>query len=106
MRNELTSAEFALNLDGAGGGGINGQARGGSSGSAKSSSSSSTASPPGSATAAGGSSGSDSGSSSSTSSKVEIDFDSYAERLEGSLRALQAGRPLALLEAVSEDEVR
>eukprot|EP00752_Nemacystus_decipiens_P004120 g3769.t1 len=98
VRNELTSAEFALNLNGAGGGGVNGQARGGvSSGGSPRSSSSSTTKPtkPG-ATAAGGSS----------SSKVEIDFDSYAERLEGSLRALQAGRPVALLEAVSEDELR
>lgn len=93
MRNELTSAEFALNLNGAGsGGGTNGQA-GGNGGGSSAQSSSSTASSPA-ATAGGG------------GSKVEIDFDSYAERLEGSLRALQAGRPLALLEAVSEDEVR
>lgn len=110
VRNELTSAEFALNLNGAGsssrgsssssgtggGGGMKGQAKGNSSGSAESPSS--TTSSPAAATAAGGGSGG--------GSKVEIDFDSIAERLEGSLRALQAGRPLSLLEAVSEDEVR
>ncbi|CAM9814490.1 unnamed protein product, partial [Ectocarpus sp. 4 AP-2014] len=38
-------------------------------------------------------------------SKSEIDFETIAERLEASLRALQAGRPLSLLEAISPDEL-
>lgn len=107
VRNELTSAEFALNLNGAmwtgsgtaeatfsstptSGGIINGEATStsGPSASSASSSSSSVVTTP----AAG--------------SKTEIDYDSIAERLEASLRALQAGRPLSLREAVTEDEVR
>ncbi|CAM9495735.1 unnamed protein product [Pylaiella littoralis] len=107
VRNELTSAEFALNLNGAmwtgsgtaeatfsstptSGGIINGEATStsGPSASSASSSSSSVVTTP----AAG--------------SKTEIDYDSIAERLEASLRALQAGRPLSLREAVTEDELR
>lgn len=95
VRNELTSAEFALNLNGAtrgsstgGGGGtppaINGQSTG--PGAPSASAAPASAATPG--------------------SKSEIDFEMIAERLEASLRALQAGRPLSLLEAVSPDEVR
>lgn len=35
-----------------------------------------------------------------------IDYDIIAERLETSLRTLQAGQPAALLGAISQDEVR
>lgn len=38
--------------------------------------------------------------------KGGIDYDSIAERLEESLRTLQAGRPMALLDAISQEEVR
>lgn len=86
VRNDLTSAEFALNLnafqvdrsataavegvsDGVMGEGKGGKGEGG-----------------------GG-------------AKSKIDYDSIAERLEASLRTLQAGRPLSLLEAISEGEV-
>lgn len=103
VRNELTSAEFALNLNGA--------VRAGSS-------SRSTANPTTPVTnndktaSTGGPAASSSSSSSSTvagvgaGSKTEIDYDSIAERLEASLRALQAGRPLSLGEAVTQDEVK
>lgn len=37
--------------------------------------------------------------------KSKIDYDSIAERLEASLRTLKAGRPLSLLEAISQGEV-
>lgn len=37
--------------------------------------------------------------------KGGIDYDSIAERLEESLRTLQAGRPMALLDAISQEEL-
>ena len=87
VRNDLTSAEFALNLNAfridpgwsaderaAAAGVVDGVANGGRGG------------------------GGD------TMSK--IDYDRIAERLEAILRTLKAGRPLSLLETISQEEVR
>ena len=91
VRNELTSAEFALNLNGKSGS-VGTLPRG----TATTSSGGSTSSR---------SSGGGGGGGSGGGGKSEIDYDSIAERLEASLRTLQAGRPLSLLEAISQDEV-
>ncbi|CAN0508477.1 unnamed protein product, partial [Ectocarpus sp. 12 AP-2014] len=102
VRNELTSAEFALNLNGAtrgmstggdGGGGGGGGTPPGINGQSTSPGAPSSSAAPAGATATPG-------------TKSEIDFETIAERLEASLRALQAGRPLSLLEAISPDELR
>lgn len=102
VRNELTSAEFALNLNGAVAAPVAaavaatvGKAAGDTV--AVGGSSSSSGDPEGVSSKGRGQGG---------GSQSQIDYDSIAERLEASLRALQAGRPLSLLEAVSEDEVR
>lgn len=94
VRNELTSAEFALNLNGAATG------RGNKTTSVENSAPRATA-------AVGGGVGGvgDDGGVGGAGNKSEIDYDSIAERLEASLRALQAGRPLSLMEAISQDEV-
>ncbi|CAN0302885.1 unnamed protein product [Ectocarpus fasciculatus] len=92
VRNELTSAEFALNLNGA----TRGSSTGGGGGTPPAINGQSTGPRAPSASAAPATPG----------SKSEIDFETIAERLEASLRALQAGRPLSLLEAVSPDELR
>lgn len=106
MRNELTSAEFALNLNGAisapppattaASAGTKGEKTAGVTGTGGASSSSSSGSGSAAVAASPPSAG---------SVKSEIDYESIAERLEASLRALQAGRPLSLLEAVSQEEV-
>lgn len=87
VRNELTSAEFALNLNGAAGI-INGRIQ---------TVEKATEGTPVVSGKRGGL---------TKAGMNEIDFDSIAERLEASLRSLQAGRPLSLQEAISEDEVR
>lgn len=84
MRNELTSAEFALNID-APLGRINGDPA-------------STGEPMG--TGSHGAGDNDSGGAGSA-----IDFDGIAERLEARLRALQAARSLSFLETLPEGEV-
>eukprot|EP00904_Undaria_pinnatifida_P010440 jgi/Undpi1/6526/HiC_scaffold_20.g09005.m1 len=92
VRNELTSAEFALNLNGKSGS-VGTLPRG----TATTSSGGSTSSR---------NSGGGGGGGSGGGGKSEIDYDSIAERLEASLRTLQAGRPLSLLEAISQDELQ
>ncbi|CAN0518621.1 unnamed protein product, partial [Ectocarpus sp. 8 AP-2014] len=96
VRNELTSAEFALNLNGA----TRGMSTGGGGGTPPGINGQSTS--PG----APSSSAAPAGAAATPGSKSEIDFETIAERLEASLRALQAGRPLSLLEAISPDELR
>ncbi|CAM9900010.1 unnamed protein product, partial [Ectocarpus sp. 13 AM-2016] len=104
VRNELTSAEFALNLNGAtrgmSTGGGDGGGGGGGGGTPPSINGQSTS--PG----APSSSAAPAGATATPGSKSEIDFETIAERLEASLRALQEGRPLSLLEAISPDELR
>lgn len=102
VRNELTSAEFALNLNGAGSGSKNDREkkRNGNDNGGEDSVNSAVGRAAGGSTAVGRGGG-----AVAAGSKSEIDYDSIAERLEASLRTLQAGRPLSLLEAVSQDEV-
>lgn len=95
VRNELTSAEFALNID-APRPRVNGR-----------SASNTGADWAGNGDGDGRDDRGDSGVSENTTGGVSsaIDFDSIAERLEANLRTLQAGRPLSFLEAIPEDEV-
>ncbi|CAM9183987.1 unnamed protein product, partial [Sphacelaria rigidula] len=99
VRNELIAAEFALNLAApptlpGSSAGKTGDPESGGEGGGEAGEEGSQ-----------GANGPEGGKGNSDQARGGIDYDRIADRLEGSLRTLQAGRPLAVLEAVSQEEL-